>query len=264
MRKVLVTFGGKAYDSSIAKTAAFLENTDIELRVYDDAWLLQTDFHRINRWIFEAQSNQNHHIGFGWCCWKPYIIFEELKRLNHGDIVLYVDADTHPIADLTPLFDIAARDGMCLFCELADNKRFTKRDCFIAMAQDTPEAYSALHSCGRFQLFQKGHWLVEQLLMEWLTYSLNPLCQVSDFRTGDIGPSKYGEELPEFHRHSGEQSVLTLLAYKFAIPLHRVPCQYGWPRPKLGFEQDTYPQLFHQQYCEGDRRDVSGSRYRNV
>lgn len=263
MKKVLITFGGAAYDKTIAQTIRNAHGVD-EVRVYDDRWLMTTDFYRINKWVFEAESNVGHRIGFGWCCWKPFIILEEFKRLNTGDVVLYVDADTYPIADLTPLFDIAQRERLVLFCELVDNKRFTKRDCFIAMGEDTEEAYSAPHSCGRFQLFQKGSWIVQQVLYEWLTYSLNPLCQVSDFRTEDGAvPSEYGEELPEFHRHSAEQSVLTLLAHKYGIKLHRVPCQYGWPAPP-GFEADTYPQLFHQEYCMGDRADLSGSRFRNV
>lgn len=259
MKKVLVTFGGKAYDTTIAQTVRNAHGVD-EVRVYDDRWLMTTGFYQLNKWIFEREPK----FGFGWCSWKPFIILQEFKRLNTGDIVLYVDADTYPIADLTPLFDIAEREQFCLFNELVDNKRFTQRDCFIAMALDGPAAYGAPHSCGRFQLFRKGTWTVEQFLYEWLTYNLNPLCQFSNMRDADgRGPSRYGDELPEFHRHSAEQSVLTLLAHKFGIKLHRVPCQYGWPAP-AGFEADTYPQLFHQEYCMGDRSDLSGSRFRNV
>ncbi len=261
MKKVLITFGGAAYDETTAITVSTARDFGVdEVRVYDDRWLMATDFYTVNRWIFDRVPK----FGFGWCSWKPYIIMQEMKRLNYGDIVLYVDADTYPIADLTPLFDIANRDGVCLFCELVDNKRFTKRDCFVVMGQDDETAWTAPHSCGRFQLFQKGSWRVEQLLMEWLTYNLNPRCQFSDFRDDQgRGPSRLAEDLPEFYRHSAEQSILTVLAHKFGITLHRVPCQYGWPAG-VGWEQDTYVQLFHQQFCEKDKSDLSGSRFRNV
>jgi hypothetical protein len=262
MKKVYITFAGRAYDKTVAllNESALTFGVD-ELRVYDDAWLMRTLFYQINHCIFDREPK----FGFGWCCWKPYIILQEMKRLEYGDKVLYVDADTYPIADLAPLYKMD--EPITLFESQGNpNRRFTQRDCFIAMAQDGIDYYDAIHACGRFQVFQKGDYIAEQFLMEWLTYSLNPLCQFSDKRNEHgKGPSRYGTELPEFYRNSAEQSVLTLLAAKYAIELHREACQFGWPaKPGHGQPGDTYPQLFHQQYCEGDRSDYSGSAYRNV
>jgi hypothetical protein len=123
------------------------------------------------------------------------------------------------------------------------------------MGLDDPKYFGREHACGRFQLFRAGGWTAQQFLMEWLTYSVNPMCQI-------VAPSKYGDDLPGYARHSNEQSVLTLLAHKYGIPLHREACQFGWPATTK--PDDTYPQLFHQVYCGGDRNDLSGSKFRNV
>lgn len=254
MRKVLVTFGGRAYDLNIALT---MQNKDIsgvdDIRVYDDAWLLQTPFYETNRWIFERKP-QNH---LGHCCWKPLIILDTMKGLNWGDVVLYVDGDTSPIANLDPLFEIARREKVVLFeATGCDNLRFTKAECFAAILGKAP--FSSQHACGRFQLFTCGNMFANQLLLEWQTYMLNPLCQF------DEGSTTMPDQ-PEFFRNSADQSVLSMLALKYNIPLHREACQYGWPaHPGIGQPGDTYPQLFHQEWATGDRNDVSGSRFRNV
>lgn len=253
VKKVLVTFGGKAYDPTISMTMqnAALSGVD-EVRVYDDAWLLTTPFYEMNRWIFEREP-KNH---MGHCCWKPYIVMQEMKRLAQGDIVLYCDGDTYPIADLSPLFEMAKRDGVVLFeAQGCDNMRFIKRECWHVFNM---EPYPSQHACGRFQLFTVGDWRSMQLLMEWQVYMLNPLCQFDE-------GSKTMKDQPEFFRNSADQSVLTMLALRYKIPLHREACQYGYPpQPGCGQRGDDYKQLFHQEWCTGDRADVSGSKFRNV
>ena len=264
MRRVYITFGGKAYDPT---TEHIVEAASIcvdELRVYDDRWLMEThpEFLTLNRWLFEPGVNVDKphlRFGFGWCSWKPLVILDALTKCKPGDVVLYTDADTYPIADLSPIFDgcAATENGIFLFESQGNpNDRFTRRDCFIAMGLDDPKYYGRAHACGRFQLFRAGSWPAQQLLMEWLAYSLNPMCQT-------VAPSEYGPDLPGYARHSNEQSVLTMLAHKYEIPLHREACQFGWPDVG-GHPEDTYPQLFEQRYCDGDRNDLSGSKFRNV
>lgn len=262
MRKVLVTFGGAAYDPTIAMT---VQNQAIakvdEVRVYDDWWLQQTPFYQMNEWIFhlDRESKPTTDVGyhFGWCCWKPFIVMQEMKRLNAGDVVLYVDADTYPIDDLTPIFDIAAREKLVLFQATGvDNMRFTKAECFRTILDRDP--FSSQHACGRFQAWTVGDWRSMQVLMEWQTYMLNPLCQF------DAGSHTIADQ-PEFFRNSADQSSLSMLAIRYAIPLHREACQYGWPaQPGLGQPGDDYPQLFHQEYSVLPKTVGGGSKFRNV
>ena len=257
MKRIYITFGGKAYDATTVNivSQAPLLGAD-EVVVYDDRWLIDNhpDFMEINKFLWETDKA----FGFGWCSWKPFIILDALERCQPGDIVLYTDADTYPIADLSPIFTGCAdsEDGIFLFESQGNpNDRFTRRDCFIAMGLDDPKYDGREHACGRFQLFRAGGWRVKQFLMEWLVYSVNPMCQI-------VAPSKYGPDHSSYARHSNEQSVLTLLAHKYGVPLHREACQFGWPHTP--HKTDAYPQLFHQVYCEGNRYDLSGSVYRNA
>lgn len=267
-KRILITFGGTAYDRTTDLTVHNAPHMGAdEVRVYDDAWLMQTAFYRDNLWLFQREPR----YGFGWCSWKPYIILDAFSKSAPGDLILYVDADTYPINNLSPIFDFAQRDGIVLFeAQGCDNRRFTQRECFQAMKCDEEKYYSARHACGRFQCFQNRP-LNEAFLKLWMAWSLCPDCQFSDtmemkraLDRGD-GGNRAGIQLPEFFRHSAEQSVLTLLAKKWDIPLHREACQFGWPPGAgCGLPEDSYPQLFVQEGTTLDKRDVSGSRYRNV
>jgi hypothetical protein len=275
MKKLLLTFSGRAYDRT---TQLIYQNTPAfgvdELRVYDDRWLNETPFRKLNAWLWETEQK----FGFGWCAWKPYIIMQALKGLEYGDIVLYTDADTYPIADLSPLFDECAKEGIVLFnSQGCFNYKYTKRDCFIAMGCDEPKYWDGAHACGRFQLFQKGNPVAEQLLQEWLTYSVNPMCQQWNTSSYRKPTDLYSDQLREdpldglltpFQRNSCEQSVLSLLRIKYGLPLYREACQFGWPIDaeycKRFDIRGDYPQLFTQEYCEGDRTDLSGSSFFNA
>jgi hypothetical protein len=262
MKRVYVTFGGKAYDETtgviVSRAPGFGAN---EVRVYDDAWLMTTPFYQINNWLWHTDEDpafDHRNWGFGWCAWKPYMLMQEMKRLETGDLVLYTDADTYPIADLTPIFELCGREGIVLFeAQGCPNKFWTRRDAYVVMGLGE-QAGEEIQACGRFSMFKKGDPRLEQFLAEWLTYATNRECQ-------KLYRSSYTEEFPGFKRHSNEQSVLSLLAIKYGIKPHREACQFGWPiSPGCGWPSDTWPQMFHQQDCRGDKRDLSGSIYRNV
>ena len=73
MKKYYITFGGRAYDYNIPKVveAAPKFGAD-EVLIYDDLWLTQQEFYTQNKWLWE----HHHKRGFGWYCWKPYIIWK--------------------------------------------------------------------------------------------------------------------------------------------------------------------------------------------
>jgi len=262
MKRIYITFGGKAFDEQTELVhQRYRQMGADDLWVYDDRWLVESDFYRDNKWIFDRKPK----MGFGWCSWKPYIIRHALYRAAEGDIVLYADGDCFPIAPLDFLYDYTFENGIMLFEEQGcNNGMWTRTEAWTAMGFDhvIPESQQAV---GRYQMFRKGGSpacppeFIDLFLWEWQRYSLDPRCQFHD-------PSPTAQDHETFIRNSAEQSVLSLLALKYEVPLHRTPDQQGWPVAHNGTfkPEDSYPQLFIQRGEHGPKGDLSGSRFRNV
>jgi len=266
LRRIVSTFSGKAYDATTAQIwmQAPLKGAPDGVLVFDDKWLMSTDYYRVNRWLFDATSRIHgegtkgaiYRHGFGWCSWKSFVIQSAWDRMQDGDICMYLDADCVPLAPFGQLFDTcAAEGGVMLFEEQASNLRFTKAGCRLVMGLPEEEGP---HACGRFSLWQKGSFIARQMLNEWWAYSINRECQLWD-------ASRLCKDPPEYYRHSTEQSVLSNLAIKYSIPLHRAPDAGGFPVAPGDKDAELYPQqIFEQIWCSGDRSDLSGSSYRNA
>ncbi len=263
MKKIYVCFSGQCYDSTVELIVNNAPKLGADcVYVYDDQWLKEQEFYKLNEWLWEP-----HPIcrGFGWWCWKPFIIMDAMDRFaKNGDIILYTDADTYPITAMDALFTTADKQGLMLF-EASNwwQREWCKRDCYIAMGLDNQKAYQVKHAVGRFMLFKKGPWLVKQLLMEWQTYLLNPLCNTRE-------PSRYGVDLQEFREHREDQSILSLLAFKYGIRLYREADQAG---KRFTHDKDLYATVFRQRDdWNGRQKDSShartapclGSKWRNV
>lgn len=263
MKRIYITFSGAAYDPITEKVAATYRHYGAdEFVVYDDRWLLEQPFYELNKWLWTFPENRvaperGHPRGFGWFCWKPFIIMHALGQADIGDIVLYVDGDTHPIAPIAPLYEECARIGGLMLFEASGcgHAEYCKRDCLIVMGQDEDRYRKTQAGVARFMLFQKGPWLAHQFLIEWLAYCLNPLAQTFE-------PSVLAPEYPEYGEHRTEQAIMTNLAHKHRIKLYREACQFGegWPA-----DTELYGQVFRQVGCAAaDTGTIDGSRYRNV
>jgi hypothetical protein len=253
--RTLVTFSGAPYDATtrqIVQRAPAL-GADAVI-VYDDRWLVTHPFFVVNRWLWDHP----HKRGFGWYAWKPLVILQTLAQLHDGDTVLYVDADTVPIAPFGVLFDLCAQQGGVLLFASEGHRQveWCKRDCYVVMGQDDPRYYDVPAGVARFAVFQKGSWLATQLLSEWLAYAVHPLATTFD-------PSVLRPELPGFIEHRAEQAILTNLAHKYGVTLHREACAAGNGSRR---DRDCYGQLFEQ--INADVEHVSspplGSAYANA
>lgn len=263
MRKILITFGGSAYDEITAHVhETFRTFGADEFWVYDDRWLDGHEFRKLNSWLWDHQGthpNAPKGRGFGWYAWKPLIILDAMSRLQPGDVVCYLDADSVPIANISIVFETAARDGAMLFRASAhQNFRWCKRDTFKVMGLDRfwgREDQPA--GCARWAAFKVGDYKSTQLLYEWLTYSINPLATTFD-------PSVLGDEHPKLEEHRTEQAILTLLALKYGYTLWREADQDGVEFIGQPDQPGDYPQLFRQIQKGGPHPLGAGSRFRNV
>jgi hypothetical protein len=262
VRKIYCTFSGHQYDETTQRIVEDAPQFGVdEVRVYDDRWLMEQDFYQLNRWIFDLQS-RGEHRGFGWYSWWPFVILQEMERTELiaatcctyvDDIILFTDADTFPIGDLTPLFEQCRKDGgiMLFAAEGWTQGQSTKRSCMKAMACDTDDYRRSQHAVTRFALFEVGNWRAKQFLMEMLTYCLNPACVGLD----------HSDEYPEYCEHRSNQSILTNLAHKYGLKLYREADQFGDGTDR---DREIYGTVFKQIGCYDKPKSLEGSRHSNV
>jgi hypothetical protein len=262
MKRILITFGGSAYDRTIERTVRDGPGFGAdEVLVYDNYWLAQHPFAKLNKWLFDLPNVR----GICWYAFKPLVIMDALDRCQPGDVVMFVDGDTYPIADLRPLYDRCVTDGgqMLFAAQGWTNRTWVKADCWKVMAADidvpgrTGVFYDTQHAVARFMLFQKGHYHVQQFINEWQTYCLNPLAT-----TFDDSELWQDGEMPGFEQHRTEQAILSLLAHKYSFHLYREACQFGNGALAEGVDS-WYPQTFVQEGCSGPHKP-EGGRWRNV
>lgn len=170
---------------------------------------------------------QNKHIFesvkfMGYWLWKPLIIAEQLKLLAEGDVLIYIDAGAEIITSLAPLIELCANsEPILLFGNATDtNAAWTKRDSFVLMDCDTEEFWYGPHADASISLFRKGE-RATHFVEEWLRYGSNANI-LTDLPNSTTLPNVEG-----YRDHRYDQSILSLLAQKFKINLHRVPSQFG-------------------------------------
>jgi len=158
--------------------------------------------------------------GSGFWAWKPFIIHHAFTRAKPGDLVFYCDVGRrYPFKqlkffpgalvgwmasqgqDVLPGLEIPWKGPMC---------QWTKRDAFIATGMDLPEVHRAIPIQASFSLWRVGP-AAKELLEYWLEWSLR-----RDLISDDPGICGV-PELPEFHDHRHDQSLLTLACLKCGI-----------------------------------------------
>lgn len=236
-KRIYITFSGARYHETTEKIVANAEKfRATEYCIYDDKWLIENHprFIVARKDIF-YDSKGSFTRGFGWFCWKPFIIQDALKRFcEPGDIVLFSDADCPPIADLTPFYDHADKNGCMLFAAAGLKQRhWCKRDTMRFMQMDCEKYREAQAGNARYMLFKKGADIgkttVDIFMDRWLSLASNKL-----LTTFELSQDEYPELLPDpltgqsIGQHRCEQAILTNLAHWYSIPLHKPPCQDGF------------------------------------
>jgi len=181
---------------------------------YGPEFLARSGFGRKNRTLLA------HRKGAGFWAWKPFIISHALSKVPQQDVVVYVDADLSLVANPAPLAEECLDVGVGLyFLNQFIMRNWTKRDCFILMDCDTEEQYAAHKTQGGMNTWSKGCELSRTILRKWLHYAQDPRISTRE------PVSLLGPNLPEFKRHSTDQSILTCLAVKHGVkrfmPPHR-------------------------------------------
>lgn len=202
-----------------------------------DGYISYTDKGR--EWEFTKKYDNVYTTrGFGYWQWKPLIILDALSKLNDGDIVGYVDSGNVIINNLSYIFDKCVEQEIVLFDnrdgssngEPHINNIWTKRDCFVLMKCDEPKYHTGIQVDAAYQFFRKTSKVMD-FLKEYNEYCSNENI-ISDL------PNITQSNFDTFKDHRHDQSILSLMAIKYDIPLLPEPSEWG------NHLKRPYPQLF--------------------
>jgi hypothetical protein len=156
--------------------------------------------------------------GSGFWAWKPLIIDAKLREVPAGDLVFYCDVGRrfpYKILDrpLDPFLRWMDENTQDFLPGLKISWRgplafWTKRDAFVCTGMNTPDIHAAASVQASFSLW-RAKAASRDFVARWLD-----LCSVRQLISDD--PSACGvPELPEFHEHRHDQSLLTLCCLKY-------------------------------------------------
>ena len=158
--------------------------------------------------------------GSGFWAWKPFIIEAKLREVPDGDFVLYCDVGRrYPFKKLSTSIDVfiawmqqnhqVVMPGLSIPWK-GPMSMWTKRDAFVLTGLDRSEIYQAIPIQASFSVWRAGPES-RALAREWLEMASRRELISDD-------PSGCGlNELPDFHDHRHDQSLLTLCCLKHGI-----------------------------------------------
>lgn len=160
-RRICIVFSGGMYHFTTGQIVANAQRCGASEApwIFDDYWLkhYRPEFIRKHQDLFQKTDDRGNLKGHGWFVWKSYTLIDALTRCNDGDCVLYIDADTIPISDMTPLYETIDKEGMMFFKSVGHVQRmWCKRQCMHLMGVDSDEFRNKEHACARFVGVKKG------------------------------------------------------------------------------------------------------------
>lgn len=220
MKKIFITFVGYIKNKGEKRKKMFdagnrLLNQAKSLNLFDECYLItDEDLKKDNDfWQKHKDFIENNYKGYGFWIWKPYIIQKYMKKINNGDVLLYLDAgceiDIRKKNKINEIFDIVKTDyilgteaGGCL------EKHWTKRDIFIKLDCDNEKYYNSIQRQGGTNAFLKCNKTIK-LIDKWVYFS-------SKYNLINNSPS-INENYPDFQCNRHDQSIFSLLTKKYNI-----------------------------------------------
>ena len=214
MNICLVTFATTArfkFNQYILNISALSVGGVTEVSSWDVERIKKEDFYQTNRKVLD------HKCGAGYWLWKPYIILQELKRVNHGDYVVYSDCGRNKqllSRSIETLLEWCSDNRGVLpgvyIPQWGPNRKWTKRDCFVLMGCDKEEYWNHCQIQASFSVWQKNEFSLS-FVEKWLYYCTDARILL------DIPNTRVLPNFADFIDHRHDQSVLTICAIKEGI-----------------------------------------------
>ena len=221
MKKILVTFATpKWYDSQELLIQSSKNNGF-------SGYIKYTEKSKDWEFIKKYGNIYTDTRGYGYWQWKTKIILDAMSQIDYGDCVGYIDSGNIIINNLDYVFNICETQNIVLFDNRDGNYEgvphkngvWTKRDCFVLMNCDNESYYNAPQIDASYQFYKKTDDVLK-FLEEYDTYCSNENI-ISDL------PNITESNLPQFKDHRHDQSILSLMALKYKIPLLPEPSEWG-------------------------------------
>ena len=233
MKKVLISFGSSGYEKGLNSLAQSGRSYFDEVRMYKPSDI-DSGFLSANEAMFRCSR------GYGYWLWKPYFIQRTLLELSSGDVVFYADSLMNFIANpIDAIYECKNNRGLLAGFQVHLEKAWTTRDCFILMGTDSEEYWNTPQLNASHSIYEKND-LALSVVDEWLQTSKNMEIMAD-------GPTRHGNDFPEFVAHRHDQSILSLLFKKYKIGMHKCLCQWGkeWCETQGFMCHSKYGQIVH-------------------
>lgn len=217
MRIHFVTFATPAFRGRqvLLNVSARLFGQVDELHVWSQARLEKDGF------IDRYQELFLDSKGFGWYAWKPYIILQALQSAKEGDLVIYQDVGRRdPVVISRSLREwdqfLTEKNLPCIagvsIPSWGANQFWTKKETFEGMGLTASKYLDSPQVQASWSIWRKMP-STESFVREWAEK-----CQQLPLVGGSLANGIAGE-VEGFQEHRWDQSILTLLALRDALPI---------------------------------------------
>lgn len=179
--------------------------------------ILDYDFLKFEKEVFHNSNYEQFGL------WRPYIIVDAMKKAASGDYIFYIDSGAYLINTIDYLIeDMNKKNTDILTFELPFiEKQWSKRDAFVYLGCDKKEYTDTNQRLSTYFLLKVTEYS-KRFFNEYLEIALNApfLFDNSDNKLGK-------ENYYEFIENRHNQTVLSLLAKKYELPVFRDVSEFG-------------------------------------
>ena len=167
--------------------------------------------------------------GYGYWCWKPYMILNELKQLNDNDILIHLDAHCflenieNKLDEYFELLQTMEKPLLTGYCWIANDLMYTTKN-LIAYVEEQLNYKFTYEELKEKQaesgiLFMRKNKFIMNFISLWDKLLNDGIEYISD--------NYNAKELnyPDFIDHRHDQSLLSLLCKYYKIPVFK---DFNW------------------------------------